>query len=809
MTEAAAAANATGAIDYVATKAELSSSSTNRRIAQLKLLDDKINQKCEPRPLVVVCSHGGKSTRADHSLSTIAAAVDHAFIPKLLKLLFDTHPLYDDRASRRAAQACLASIFATTEDTKVLAPFITALRNESQKPSIATRNAFVLVEWCCLLLKGLAGTPLYAQFGLDIIHANAAALERCFQPPSRPSVARSAIVITRRGLRAAFWYREFHEKAVQDAIQALTAKGSQPAARNAVMLGVIAGVCSRHEKAKPVAAARKADYFAFFTREILGSRTQVPAHIVNGLADFFSDFVSLEDLAKDVIPPVEKGLLRAPEVVLDIVPTIVNPLPDAMDLSSILSGNLMKPLLSNVKSSNPVIRQSVLTTFKVLAARSRDLQVLEKVADEILGPLKSGKLASPDHRVLHSEMLVQIPLSDAIAAKVTTSLPPATVKEGNETALAAELAAISKAAVYELQQGTELAKPVAEAFVKGLADKKINSRRIWILRAGDILANFSSLPIPANVAKFAEAVATPLADTWAEILKNPPAAVQSNLITGAFVFTALSYQTLSHIDSAGVKAVLKKAAVSKECLTLEPKPSFLLSHRVYGRLTSEDDLRWFLQAVAASAVDLPQAPASVQATWSQGLIYLSSSPTVSPQIRKEACAAISKMYAKAPGAIAEAIISGLWQWVEAVEAADKESVPASAKFDKSHLHMTLRSICLNKEEFAKLGHEQDVAALEKQMCSMLVISRQELVPRSSWIDSTLRVGLDPGSLARRYEEALLQEIVHRTSFEQKVGSSGRAYNLAKANHHVVCCRQEGRRQGSCRPRLRGTRFDDS
>ncbi|ORY56414.1 armadillo-type protein [Pseudomassariella vexata] len=744
MSEATANGASKAAIDFPTVKADLSSASTNRRIAQLRGLDESIKNN----------------------------SIDHSSIPKLSKLLFDTHAFYNDRPSRRAVQACIASLVATASDSKVLAPFVAALRAESQKPGIAAANAFVLVEWCCLLLKGLAGTSMYDKFGLDIIQSNAAALEKCFQPPTRSSVSQSAIVITRRGLRAAFWYKEFHEKAIQDAVQALTAKGGQPVTRNAIMLGVVAGVCSRHTQAKPILAAKKSDYFTFFTREIVGSRTAVPQHIASGLRDFFSDFVTIEDLEKEILPPVEKGLLRAPEVVLDLVPAVFNSLPHNTDLSKVLAGHLMKPLLSNVKSTNPAIRQGVLTTFRATAAKSKDPQAMEQVADDVLGPLKSGKLASADQRVLHSEMLQSVPLSGPVAAKVTTALPPVAAKEGNEAALASEVSALSRAVNFELQQGTDLAKPAVDAYVKGLADKKIASRRIWILKTGEILINFnsSSQNLTPNVVKFAEAVAAPLADTWTEIIKNPPASAQNGLITGAYVFSTLAHQTLAHIESAGTKALLKKAAVSKECLVTEPKPSFLLNQRVYVRLTTEDDLRWFLCALSAAVADLPNAAAKVKSSWSQALIYLASSPTVGAQIRKETGETISKLYAKQPALISEAIIDGLWEWVVSVESGDKESVAACAKFENTNLHAPLRSICLNAEEFTKNGSEQNQELMETQMCRLIVLARPDLIPRSSWIDTCLRVGLDPGNLASRHEKALIQEVVDKTSFEQKSSS---------------------------------------
>ncbi|KAK8022266.1 eIF-2-alpha kinase activator GCN1 [Apiospora rasikravindrae] len=766
MTEATTNGASPAGVDLVAAKADLSSASTKTRIAQLKSIEEKFKQNCEP-------SYGAverlSSLPPIPILPLTKYPVEVSATPRVLKLLFDTHPAYNDRPSRRAVQSCLASIVANASEPKVVAPFINALRLESQKAGIAPNNAFVLVEWCGLLLSTIAATPMLGQFGLDIVHANAAALEKCYQPPTRSSVADSAITVTRRGLRAAFWQKEFRGSFIEDVVKALTTKAGQPTARNAVMLGVVAGVSSRHEKAKPVLASRKADYFTFYTREIAGSKIQLPDHIATGLRDFFLDFVTFEDLTKEVVPSIEKGLLRAPEVVLGLVPGLVSSLPKDMDLSTILGGHLMKPLLANVKSSNPVVRQAVKTTFVTTVSKCQDFKTLEQVADEILGPLKSGKLASADQRVLHSEMLQSLPLSASIASKVTAALPLVVGKEGNELALAAELSAFTCCVSYEIQNNVELAKPVLDAYVKGLADKKIPARRLWILKTGEVLShsNNAQEAIPSNAVKFAESIASPLAESWAEINKNPLAAVQSTLISGAFVVTVLAYQVFAQVESQSIKDSIKKAAVSKESLVFEPKPSFLLNHRIYNRLSAEDDLRWFLAALSAVVVDLAEAPGSVRSAWSQALIFLASSPTVPPQIRKETCETITKLYAKQPTLISEAVVAGLWQWIESTELSDKESVAASAKFDKTNLHLPLRSICLTEEDFKKEGTERDLEAIEKQMCSLLALARPNLIPRSNWIESCLKVGLDPGSLVLRHEASLLQEITDKTSFEQK------------------------------------------
>ncbi|KAI1291589.1 armadillo-type protein [Xylaria venustula] len=733
--------SSTAGLDYATTRVALFSSSTATRIASLRTIDDRVRH---------------------HSLDAPATAV-------LLRLLLDTHSFYNDRYSRRAVQACLASVVAANPDPKLLAPFVSAIRHEAQKPTIAASSAFVLVEWCALLLKAFANTPLWDTFGLDIIHTNAAALDTCLQPTARSSVGKSALVLTRRGLRAAFWHDGFREKVICDTVQALTAKGAQPTAKNAAILGVVAGVCSRHAQARETLAAQKPAYYAFFVRELVGSRVAIPKHLVVGLRDFFSGFVPLDDLVKDVIPPVEKGLLRAPEVVLDILANLLTLLPtDNIDLAKVLDAQLLKPLLSNVKSSNPSIRDSVLTAFKEAAIRSRDTEAISHIVEEILGPLKSGKLASADQRVLHANMLQVLPLSGSNATKIATGLAPLIIKEGNEAALSAELFVLSQAVVHLLRNNAEVPKPTLDAFVKGLGDKKIPARRLWLLRSGEVLLSVTDSPQPpsAHATKFAEAIITPMVDTWAEVIKNPAAAAQSGLVTGAYVLAALASQALRRIDSSIVQTTLKKANIAKDSLSLEPKSAFLLNHRVYSRLSTDDDCTWFLRSLEGARADLPSATNSVRTAWSQAFIYLVSAPTISPSIRKASCETIAKLYSLDSDFMSVAVIDGLWQWVESSEKNEKDSVAASAKFETSHLHLVLRSITLSDEDLEGSSTHRNQDLVERQMCKLLVLARKDLVPRSSWIDLCLRVGVDPGALARKYEQELIDQLIEKTQFNQ-------------------------------------------
>lgn len=684
-------------------------------------------------------------------------------------------------------QRCLISI-CREGDADLLAPLVAAIRQEIPKPSIAISNAFVLLEWCSVLMQNLAGTAHWDKFGNDILVAEAEALEKCCSPLSKPAVAHSALVTARRGFRKLVSIPESREKSITDSVQVLSAKNAQPSPKNAVMLGVIAGVCSRKPDSKPILEKLKTHYFTFYAREVIGSKTPVPKHLAAGLDDFFSAFVNLEELQKEVITPLEKGLLRAPEIVLnDLVSPLIGSLPKEWDLTKILQGHILKPLLSNVKSSNVVIRSGAVTAFRVITDRCRDLDLMEKVTDEIVTPLKGGKLASADHRVLHCEMLLSTPMSAGIAAKIAAGLPAPIGKEGNEAALAAECSALSKSVKTLLAEGTEVTKVVSDAYAKGLADKKLPSRRIWVLNTGDILNSFKSDDAQSSaVVKFFEAVLPTLIDTYSDVLSNPLKSSQDGTITAALVVCSIAQLLLRDENNPKLSALSKKVSISKQCLELEPKPSFLLNPRVYTKLTSDEDARWLYRALSAVAPSLPESPTSnISSAWTQAFLYLICCTTITPKLRKEAAETLAELYLANPEKSAKIVVNGIWDWIQAVETGDKESAPVLSKSDNNNLYAALRSICLAPADYEKAGQTPNKAQLEEQMCSLLVLARPRLIPRAAWIDLCLKLGLDPGELARKHEQILLEEVVKRSEFSQPVSITSSMYKTTVLTCHPL------------------------
>ena len=699
----------------------------------------------------------------------MCVALVPADLQAVLATLFETYPLYDDRESRRAVEAVLKSLINGPHGDLVLPAIVKFLNQECQKKGLAHANAFVLVEWCSVLLLQFAKQPeRWSKFGIEVALADARVLETCVGAGSDRRAARithSALVITRRALRAILGSKEIGQDALGKLVASLTAKGAASTAGNAVFLGVIAGVSSRLSDVKPRFEQHKQEYFAFYVREIISSKNQLPDHISNALHDFFDTFVTLEEVRKEIIPTVEKALLRAPEVVLnDIVSPMILALPESVDLSDVLLSNLLKPLLSNVKSSNPAIRAGTLRTFTALAAKSHNEEVIGKVADEVLNPLKQGKVSGVDQKVIHAQMLSAFKESSALSQKIPTGIAPVALKEPGEAAVIAEVSTLTKHLTYGLANGVAIDKTVTDAFIKGMADKRVPVRRLWAVRAADIWWNLTDAQhAQADILAFCQSTLPKLVEIWQEVNANPLPATQSGLVTVGHYVTALLLKIRETKDEK-LAAVYKKSDVLSQSLVSQPKPSFLLNTKVYTKLSTEEDVVIALRALKAVAPFVVDNSANqeVQDAWAQAFIFFIAGQSVSSRARSAARQVLTQTYLEeSPEKISNIIIQGVWSWYKSSVLEDKDSAAFASRNGSTELGAVLGCICLSPDVVSKLKGNVTQDQLRKQAISLLVLARNELVPKTSWIDTTLRMGVDPGQLVQQSLQecmALIKEV---------------------------------------------------
>ncbi|KAL8765433.1 MAG: hypothetical protein Q9209_007501 [Squamulea sp. 1 TL-2023] len=680
-----------------------------------------------------------------------------------IPILFRTYPFYNDRPSRKAVRGCLESLLANKTYPGALSLVLIAFTKETSKIALAASNAFVLVEWASVIIKQCSTTEeRWKSYGTDLVIQYASILETCVAAKGKSGVKTSALVWTRRALRHLF-LRKNGEQRVQQIITELTAASSPIRARGSVLLGVVAGVCARRPHLKSILETHKGLYISFFLREMIGSRTNVPRHLADALRDFFSNYVTFEDLDKDIAPALEKGLLRAPEVVLnDLVSPMINSLPRELDVAPLLSSRLVKPLLTNMKSSNAKVRDGAVVTFVRAVSHSHDERYLSEVADEVLKPLSSSKLTAVEHRILHSRIIASLPHLAGRSEIICKALAAVAIKEPNESALSAQLQALSQHLSFLIKAKSSSGASVkvfAETACKGLSDKKPAHRKAWVLMVGDIIWQTKNYHDAPEVHSFIEATVPKVLELFHEVTSNLVAATQSGLVVASFVLTALCTYIKVVVQGNRIHVPMSKASVLEQACPSDPKLSFLITHRVYSKLAAPEDLIWFIRALAACSpqISLTDSESMTGDAWAQAFLYLVTAKSLPHQIRKDAAKALHESYLEQPSHVARCVIKGLWSWQEHLATGQQDNPATASKSGTSRLFLAVQAVCPSKDEVG-VNANLTCRTLEDQLIHLLVLCRPPLVPHLSWIELCLGAGQDPGALARAASEQFLVQI---------------------------------------------------
>ena len=667
-------------------------------------------------------------------------------------------------------QSCLEAFLDNSNYSSTLPAITDHFRREAAKDGLAASNAFILVEWGSLLLPRAWGKS-DPHLGLSF----ARVLELCLSS-GKDTVKSSAIVVARRTVRRLL----SDESRIPIMIRQLTAKDQPLGSRAAVLLGVIAGVCARKNRNVLV----KDQYYGFYIREILGSRTAIPSHIASALNDFFQNFTTTTEFTKEVVPTLEKALLRAPELVQDLLQPMLHSLPSEVDLAQTIADHLLKPLLANAKSQNATVRDGAFTAFAALISHAQKEEFLEKIADDLLASF--SRLTVVEQRLVQARMLAQVPHIPSKSETVCRTIARSASKEPNETALAAELSALTTQYARVVLSSSsddsrkDCAKDVEDAFAKGLSDKKAGVRKIWVLSAGAILwrvagdsrlAPEQAFKAPSAIVRFVESTASKIIQTFDEVAQNPVAV--GPLAAAAFTTTALFSIMYRVIENEAIKTLLRKANVYDRALC---HASFLLNHRVYTKLSSPEDLFWVIRALVACSNELEKASAEIKDGWTQTFLYMIAAAGIPPTVRNEAITALTDLWSQRRRMISEMVIHGLWNWHRQTEQCEKDSTAFQAKSGTSQLFLVIRSICPANQD----TKQQDYDLMQTQLINMLVLCRPEILPQVHWIDTCLRVSQDPGTIARTHAGECLQ-IVDRFLTSTQGPSSSPTVKIAAYN----------------------------
>ena len=643
-----------------------------------------------------------------------------------------------------------------SEDLGILSKF---LHTEVSKHIIAPASRYVLLEWCSVALQHVSKhSTAWDLHGIELIQTLARCLDRFLASNPRKNRLHSALVVSRRTIRSIFKSKKIREHAVADVIVALTKKSASSKAENAPVLGVIAGVAWRLADVKPLVEPRVLDFHAFYTRELLGSKAVLPAHIASGMDEFFNSFESSQAFYEDIVPALEKTLLRAPEIVLNnLVTPLVKSLRHDIDLSEALSKNLLKPIISSTKSSNATIRNGALAAYKAMIGRCQSEDAISTVVDELLKNLKDAK-ASEQRVVLASMLSSTVPTPPSVP-KVTGGLTAIVPKETNEAALSSEVSALGRHVSQSLSKDEPIDASTAKLFVDGLRNKKPSIRRIWALSLGSILWPFFQKGVNDATSKFAAPALEALVPTWDEGLANPILAGPSGIATICYILFCFGLQHRLAEDSGPAFRIIDKLDTSKQLQLVDGKSALILNSRVYSKISSPEDIIWVIRALEASAAKLGDLTESARVAWAQAMIYLLVASTLPTSSRQIAYKSLVESSFASQKVILRTVVEGIWIWIQHVYHEERDTAALASQTGTRNLWLVVRAICSQHDARGSGGSD----FIQHQLIRLVVLCRAPLISHVAWIDLCLKAGTDPHKLVSDNIDECIQQIQDHTS----------------------------------------------
>ena len=654
------------------------------------------------------------------------------------------------------------------------------MKKQVVKGIVAPSNAFVLLELAASLMMLNLQANRYESGVIPKWYRSAAiAYAQCLDSSNRQSVKAAAQTLVGRTLHTVLKSKLEAKERLEDILSDLTrlSHGISQGTRFAPFLGLVAGVAMQYDWAQDLVRAKQADYIAYYKHYILDSKIILPHHTSSGLHWFFRYYVSKEDLVREVIPPLEKAMLRSPEIVFSgFVPGLVHGLDNDIDLGGVVSNRLISPLLSAFKSTDEGVRRGAGKAMRALLSQCRDFQYLKEIIDSLLSALRSAKGASSDFRILIAKSLGHVIRQMDSSTAIVKGLISIAAKEANENALRSEVLSISKHLPELLLQVTGKDKADLDTILKASQDKRAVFRKWWLLSISKSISTIRIAPENPLAQIFIKGALDLLLAAFEEVSANPVAAPQSGLPCIAFSLVAILKLDIVKLNTA---LASKTANLVTQVLTIQPKPSFFLNPRVYTKLTDPEELSLTLCGVMSVASDLQNASEDVRVAWAQSIIYLMVCSDVDATIRQEAGIKLSEAFVAFPEAIGTSVVLGVWQWLRAIKKADKDAVAVNSRAPPGRVISCLRSITPRKTTWMASGKEIPTDIIGQQTARTSVLLQKELIPGADWIEFCLRAGLDPGTAAREHKSALIADI--QTRFEVDTGSRWLALEVAARN----------------------------
>ncbi|TIA83681.1 hypothetical protein E3P98_00634 [Wallemia ichthyophaga] len=568
----------------------------------------------------------------------------------------------------------------------------------------------------------------------------------------KPSLSLSALVLTRRLIRQ-------HHSTIPSILSLIL---SQPSISHAPLLGTAIDVALRlrakSETDKGLKGGvgwsyvdqRKVDIKNFFVNMIVASKTQVPCRYRDALLDFIGNFIGKDELEKDILPVVEKMLLRSPDGTLQLMISILSKY--SGDLDGIIT-RFINALVSVTKNQNPDVR-SIGPLFVQTVVKAN--QVFERkfdwtpFANEIVNVPKMGKAASAEHRATLFTLLSYVPTGDNISQSIAETLPSLIAKENNDTAMQSLTSALAPHLAYAVAHGGVSASALTP-LVSGLGSTKPVVKRATGVCVGDVIWSVNDL---GKLEPFVKTV-LPAFDAELKTVSASALTAPAGALVGYIVVATMSHVAGLEGRSAVVEEFIQSQNM-RSVTALGSKPSFLLNDKIYRKLTTYHEELWFrrsLEAVAAD--DTVSFNKELSTSIGQALLHLIISSSNS-ETRRETQESIRTLSEKSTPRTSDFMINAITACIESGAATNRVAGTALV---------------------SSVSSSADLSDRQEAVAKSILIAHHTFVDgvnRGTWIELAQHAQVDARGLVSERAQALFDVVKSSSASPKTAQAASRA-----------------------------------
>ncbi|CAG8487765.1 9221_t:CDS:10 [Ambispora leptoticha] len=729
--------------------------------------------------------------------------LNHALLPRikagglsvntiggLLHLVLLTYPRYSDRKSRLALINVLKELY-NWNSSLFLEYFVPSLVKETEmlnkkspdgKYSTSSANRFVLLTWVNSLINFVSADTLELSSELlerwtSLIDLQAVLLDSIVNDKEiRKSITHGALVDVRKCVRK-------NPTKIPSIISHLTqpSKTNNPPLRNAVLLGTVidSALRLRKENGKAFILNVKDNITQFYLTQIVSSKAAIPEKTADALHDFIRTVITEQHFITKFLPVFEKMLLRAPEIVLNVLKYNVKAL--SFDTSTIFKNNFLQPLLGYVGSTNKSVQTGAIDVLNVLLEKSQKPDVVVDIIKETIKTLNGGKVTNPEHRGFLIQTLGRVRQSPITSKNVIEGLLPIIAKEMNEQSLSRAIATLKIHVSLLLRIGTDedTINKITQATIKGLTSNKVAVRKAWAIMIGSVIwednitVNEPSSALLDITKKSLSSLLTTLDNIQANPLNFPGGPLEG------YIVVAIAEGRARRWKNEEIDSLIRAKKLPQSIFTVTPKPSFWLWDKVYSKLSSYEEGLWFVRSLEGVLLEEDDGVFEKKETknvFATAYIYLISS-TNEHQTRRVSFESLARCNQIKPILVNSIIREGLTRWLLNLEKNTKDStaVLATNAIQPDENPNTAYRLSRILTAITTFSKSTEINVIETSLIEIVLLAHHRSIVSPSdkynWISLVQRAGLNPGKLIKAHHSRLKEIITEKIDTENEAAMS--------------------------------------